>query len=114
MIKIDEITLNASIVRGDYGTITVQNNIRDFTDGDKVILTIKKSKNDEEVELQKEITTFNEDGTATIEFLAEDTSELEIGDYVYDINWLDGTKPHTFLNGEELPLFTIVKGATNG
>jgi hypothetical protein len=114
MININEVTLNACMIRGDYATINVKNNIRDFETGDLVYLTVKKTVNDE-VLFQVEVDTFNVDGTCTIEILPETTADLEPAIYTYDITWVDGDgNPNTLINSCDMPEFVIKKGATNG
>lgn len=116
MFKIDELTQDICMTRGDYGKIDITNNVRDFKTGDKVYLTLKKTITDEEYSMQIEVDTFNEDGTCTIEISPEDTAELEPSVYIYDIVWIDeDIHPTTFMEDCEIyPTFKIIKGVKNG
>lgn len=114
MIHIDPQTLNACIVRGDSGIITVRNNTRNFETGDKIYLTVKKGIN-EDVLFQIEVTSFNVDGTCTIDIKPEDTETVEPAEYLYDITWIDANgNTNTLINDCDIPTFTIKRGTTNG
>ena len=83
---------NISMVRGDSATITVRCAQQPFTEGDAVAMTVRESV-DSPVELRKDVTAFEYDGSAIIPILPEDTSSMGFGDYVYDIQLTrsDGT-----------------------
>lgn len=101
---------NILLTRGDSGVFELaikdaDEQAYDFS-GDTVIMTVKKACTDKTVVLQK---TF-EDGKVT--FAPEDTAELQMGDYVYDVQLThvedDETvvdtviTPHTFTVGAEV------------
>ena len=90
------------MTRGDSEGITVSCAQQPFEEGDKITLTMRKSKKDTTKVMQKDVTEFVE-GKALIEIAPSDTSNLEFGDYIYDIQMTraDGTvktivKPATF------------------
>ena len=86
--------LPRSLIRGDTDSFTVE--VLDATNpeiapvqvplvnGDKVYFTIKSSVADTAIKLQKVITVFNE-GKAEIFIAHEDTKDLNIKTYMYDI-----------------------------
>jgi hypothetical protein len=74
--------LNIAMTRGDSESITISCSIP-FTTGDAVYLTVRDSV-EGSIQLQKIITEF-ESGKAIIRFAPGDTSGLDFGDYVYDI-----------------------------
>ena len=80
---------NLSMIRGDSESIvlTLQEGEEksSFLEGDTLYLTVKERVISEEKTFQKVVTEFNEDGTATIEILPEDTKDVEFKTYVYDI-----------------------------
>lgn len=80
---------NISMIRGDSEVIKVSCRNESgvdfpFTEGDIVYFTVKRSVYTEEKILQKIVTEFTE-GAALITILPEDTRELKIGAYYYDI-----------------------------
>ena len=80
---------NISMIRGDTEAIKVSCRNESgvdvhFAEGDTVYFTVKKSTNIEGKTLQKVVTEFTE-GVALISIFPEDTRELRIGDYYYDI-----------------------------
>ena len=79
-----------SMVRGDSESITVRCSMG-FNAGDQVIFTMREDV-DSPIALQKVVDSFP-DGEAVIAINHEDTSGLDFGDYVYDIQWTraDGT-----------------------
>lgn len=79
-----------SMVRGDSESITVRCSMG-FNAGDQVIFTMREDV-DSPIALQKVVTDFPV-GEAVIGIYPEDTSGLDFGDYVYDIQWTraDGT-----------------------
>ena len=115
MIAINQVNLNASIIRGDSGIITVSNSTRHFETGDTVTLTVKKSLADVIPLISKEVISFNVDGTCTIEIEPNDTKDLDCGTYYYDINWIDENDvTNTLVKDTKTPTFEIKLGATNG
>lgn len=87
---------NIEMTRGDSDSITVsctKDGIsHDFTAGDIVYFTVKKSIYDSVKVIQKIITEFA-DGKAVIPILPADTRDLSFSTYVYDvqINFFDGS-----------------------
>lgn len=77
-----------TMIRGDteafYVSCKENGATRSFIAGDKVYFTVKKYASSSEIILQKIIDSFT-DGKALIEISPENTSELEIAEYVYDI-----------------------------
>ena len=93
---------NIRMVRGDSEAITVSCEQMPFKAGDKVTLTVRKSRMNSLLIMQKDVTDFVE-GKAVIEIEPSDTSHLVFGDYIYDIQMIraDGTvktiiRPATF------------------
>ncbi|MES1922910.1 hypothetical protein MHBO_004439 [Bonamia ostreae] len=87
-----------TIIKGDSEAFKVSvmdketQTLRPFIDGDKIYFTIKKRINTAEKILQKVITTFDE-GIAVVELTPEDTANILVDDYIYDIqvNFANGT-----------------------
>lgn len=80
-----------TMTRGDSESITVKmknpdGTVHPFVDGDVIELTVRK-KPLSEIAFHKTITKFDEDGSANISIDPTDTSSLEFGKYVYDIQW---------------------------
>lgn len=75
---------NITMTRGDSESITVSCEQEPFAEGDKVTLTVRVSRDDTRKLMQKDVTTFP-DGKALICIDPEDTSSLEFGTYIYDI-----------------------------
>lgn len=78
-----------TMTRGDSETITVNMRNRDgeqvsFVDGDIIYMTVKDNLKTDEKIFQKMITEFT-DGKADIDILPEDTSDIRVKSYVYDI-----------------------------
>ena len=93
---------NIKMTRGDSEAITVSCEQQPFVEGDKITITVRKSKKDTTKVMQKDVTEFVE-GKALISIEPSDTSSLAFGDYIYDIQITraDGTvktiiKPATF------------------
>ena len=90
MLKFDNETKKISMIVKDTGSLTV--NIDNYTlnEGDEVVLTVNKTREDEHPLIQKRVSVFN-DGQAIIQFTVEDTN-VQPGDYLYDIqvNGADG------------------------
>lgn len=92
IIPISEDEVNLKMTRGDseYFTISKYQSLEGvetqqlFLPGDSVTLTVKEYIGAEEATLSKEVTVFI-DGKAPFEFLPSDTNDLEVGEYVYDV-----------------------------
>lgn len=106
---------NISMIRGDSESINVycedaKGNSMPFVEGDMVYFTVKKSTNTEEKTLQKIITEFADNvtitkmvngvpttkiinGVAILDILPQDTKQLKVSGYYYDIqvNKANGT-----------------------
>jgi len=82
---------NISMTRGDSESITVRCS-EPFAAGDTVTMTVREDV-ESEIVLQKNATSFDENGAAVLAIEPGDTEGLEFGDYVYDIQirWADGT-----------------------
>ena len=81
--------VNLTMMRGDTETFSItlrdtKGQPVDFKDGDKIYFTVKTRAMREEKAVQKVIEEYNKN-LALIEIEAEDTRELEPGNYVYDI-----------------------------
>lgn len=124
MIKFNNITLDAEMVLGDTGTFSLTPKLDGntyLTEGDIVYFTVKPRKKvidpntgqPVDVEpirpLSKEVTEFV-DGTVTIPIEPSDTSSLDAGTYIYDIQVVreDGTVDTLTPNGQAY--FTLKKG----
>lgn len=122
MIKFNNVTLDAEMVLGDTGTFSLTPKLDGETylsDGDIVYFTVKRRKKivdpntgqpvDAEPVLTQTITEFV-DGTVTIPIEPSDTSSLEAGTYIYDIQVVrgDGTVDTLTPNGQAY--FTLKKG----
>lgn len=83
------------MTRGDSESIGVHLNGYTLAEGDKVEMTVRQSLRGE-VLLHKTVTEF-QDNTALISILPEDTSELEFGSYVYDIQLTFGGSVKTIV-----------------
>ena len=84
---------NLTMIRGDSESITLllkkDGEIIPFNQGDTVYFTVKQSPNTDKIMMQKIITTFDEDGSCTIEINPDDTKNFSFRDYVYDIQLND-------------------------
>lgn len=91
MLVIDKDTHNIKIIAKDTGDFAFELDNYFLADGDEVVFTVAEELENEQFVLQKKITEFNPDGTATIRLTSEDTN-LPIGTYLYDIqiNAADG------------------------
>lgn len=112
-IKMNPITLDAELVRGDTGTFsfTLTINEKEFlTDEDRVWFTLKKIKG-ESIILQKEIKEFP-NGVVTIPIPPSDTANLEPGNYIYDLKLYrkDGNVDTLLPNGKPHAYFALKKG----
>lgn len=92
---------NIEFVRGDTFTFTIKLNGFEGTIA-SVYMSCKKYITDVEYQFQKEIgdgITINQDGTITFRVAPEDTTNLDIGDYIYDVQI-----------GISSDIFTVLKG----
>lgn len=106
-MELDGFHADIVFTRGDSQSITIHSQSLDFSDGDKLELTIRYSPKRKEVLLHKSI-SLAEDPAVFI-FRPVDTNDLSFGKYVYDIQWTksDGTvttliKPSVFCLSEEV------------
>lgn len=102
-----------NLTRGDSDSIEIVMQDEDgaqinFTTGDTVYFTVKTDDSTATKILQKVITSFT-DGKAVINIVPSDTSSLQYGAYLYDIQWnrADGTvttiiTPSLFVVGPEV------------
>lgn len=103
---------NIQMIRGDSEAIGLEfvdkdGNPVNFNEGDVIYFTVKRTVNTERIAIQKKKKDL-EGNKVEIEIKPSDTSELEFGKYVYDIqyNKADGTvktiiPPSEFvINGE--------------
>lgn len=94
------------MTRGDSESIGVKVNGYTLTSGDKVEFTLRRSIGGCAV-LHKEVNEFS-DNTAFISISPDDTSRLQFGKYVYDIQLTYGgsvktiVTPSAFVIGEEV------------
>lgn len=100
---------NISMTRGDSETITVSCKDRPFVTGDVIAFTVRKSAKNQIKNIEKKVTTFDENGKAIIEIKPEDTASMDFSSYKYDIQLTaaDGTvatiiKPANFTLTEEV------------
>lgn len=96
-----------TMTRGDSESITVKmknpdGTVHPFVEGDVIELTVRK-KPLSGVAFHKIVAEFDEDGSAIIPIVPTDTSSLEFGKYIYDIQWTNS-------NGD---VKTIVKPVKN-
>ena len=77
---------NLRMTEGDYGiALPIVIKGADMGEGDAVLFTIKDKRNGDTV-LSKTITTI-ESNTANLQLTAQDTALLEIGTYLYSLDW---------------------------
>lgn len=90
MLRFDSDSHKITMVVKDTGTLTLRISNYTLDDGDEVILSIDKERENKNPLIQKRITQFT-DGKATIILTKEDT-DVKPGDYYYDIqvNTADG------------------------
>lgn len=84
MISIDNDTNKISIIKKDTAALSVALDNYFLTDGDKVTFTVANAVEQEEPLLQIVVTEFTDEGGAVISLSSQDT-DLEIGEYLYDI-----------------------------
>lgn len=113
-IEIDKRSMKMSLIIGDTGTfafnVTNAENNFELGEGDKVIFTIKKTKDSEPL-IEKTITEF-EDGYCIVPLLPSDTSNLEKATYIYDIKLIreDGNIDTLLPNNKESAPFILKRG----
>lgn len=110
MFDLDKDTGTITFIKKDTASFTVSLDNHELTDGDVVLFTVAPNLEMEEPSLQKRIEEFNEDGSATINILANDTRDMEIGTYLYDVqvNLADG-RVDTFIGPNK---FKLLGGVT--
>lgn len=97
MFSIDKTFNRIYLTRGDNAQMTINiidkdGNPRPIYEDDSVILTVRKSASDTEKMLEK--VTHNQ----MIDFLPEDTNQLQFGRYIYDIELITfGGKHYTII-----------------
>lgn len=90
------------MTRGDTDDLTVYCKHKEFTDGDLLELTIRKTTSSKHVVLHKAVTDFSEKpGKVVFHFEPEDTQSIPCGKYSYDVQ-------ATF---QDLGVKTIIKPA---
>ena len=86
MWKVDNQNLAISMAEGDYGVaLPIVIKGADMGEGDAVLFTIKDRSNGDTV-LSKTITTIVSN-TANLQLTSADTALLEIGTYLYSLDW---------------------------
>lgn len=111
MLRIkNDLTIN--MFKGDTGSLTLKiaknGAPYDFVLGDKICFLVKKTLTQEDYDIYKEITTFD-DGAATITILPEDSEELVVGPYFYSLKYIDsGGIVNTLV--EEVEKFILLQG----
>ena len=90
MLKWDVDTKKISMVVKDTGSLTVIVENYVLNEGDEVVFTVSKTRENKHPLIQKKVRVFG-DGQAIIQLSSEDT-DVEPGDYLYDIqvNCADG------------------------
>lgn len=113
MIRINPQTLDAEMVRGDTGTFSVAPKINGeyvLENGDHIWFTLRKIK-DNRILIQKDITEF-ENGIAEIVIEPNDTVNMELGNYIYDLKMIreDGTVDSLIPGGRDTAYFSLKRG----
>lgn len=113
MIRINPNTLDAEMVRGNTGSFSVRPTINGDTvlkEGDHLYFTLRKIK-DNRILIQKDITEF-EDGRADIILSPSDTTNLEIGNYIYDLVMVrsDGNVDSLIPGSKDTAYFSVKRG----
>lgn len=90
MLKFDNDTKKISMIVKDTGSLTVNVENYVLNEGDEVVFTVNKTREDEHPLIQKRVQVFD-DGKAVIQLSVSDTN-VQPGDYLYDIqvNGADG------------------------
>ena len=107
------------MVKRDTGPIAIRPKIKGtdeylLTDGATLYFTLRKLQ-DSSIILKKEATEF-EDGIGVITIETEDTQDLDVGTYVYDLVMIraDGTRDTLIPEGRDSLYFVIKKGVKQG
>lgn len=113
MIRINPQTLDAEMVRGDTGTFSVAPKINGeyvLENGDHIWFTLRKIK-DNRILIQKDITEF-ENGIAEVVIEPNDTVNMELGNYIYDLKMIrgDGTVDSLIPGGRDTAYFSLKRG----
>ena len=83
-MDINPYTYEAKMVRGDSETISLKCPEEPFVSGDMIEFSVRKNIKKDRL-IHKVVTEFDEEGKAFIEIEPEDTSSLDFGSYMYDI-----------------------------
>lgn len=115
-IRINPTTLDAEMVRGNTGTFSVRPKINGeiaLKDGDYLYFTVRRIKAlaNEAPIITKTISTF-EDGRADIVITPEDTKNLDLGNYIYDLvmERSDGSIDSLIPGGRDTAYFCLKRG----
>lgn len=114
MLRIDNRTLEMSMVQGDTGPFTVGINNVTLSDGDIINFSVKSDLSPATpYSIQKEISSFNTDGKAEVIIEPDDTKNLDIGQYYYDIEWTTSSGEVNTLMPNGYASFVLKVGVTN-
>lgn len=83
-MRVQENSNGIYLTRGDSATLYVSVDGLSLASGDIVEMTVRKWVDDPEKKIYKKVTSFSS-GKATIKLNPADTSNLEFGKYVYDV-----------------------------
>lgn len=100
---------NLSMTRGDSESISVTISGYDIQTGDFLEMTVRQ-RHASPVVLYKKVTEFSEN-KALISIMPEETSDLSIGDYVYDLQLTFGGAVKTIVKPSK---FTLEEEVTYG
>lgn len=107
------------MIKRDTGPISVRPKVKGsgdylLTDGATLYFTLRKLK-DEQIIMTKSTTEF-EDGIGSIILESSDTSDIEIGTYIYDLVVVraDGTRDTLIPQGRSSLYFVIKEGVKQG
>ena len=112
--------MDIEIIRRDTGPISVRPKVKGtrdeylLTDGATLYFTLRKLK-DRQIVLSKTATEF-EDGIGSIVLESEDTANLDLGTYIYDLVVIraDGTRDTLIPQGKGSLYFVIKEGVKQG
>lgn len=114
MLRIDNRTLEMSMVQGDTGPFTVGINNTKLEDGDIINFSVKSSLSpNTPYSIQKKVSSFNANGKAEIIIEPDDTKDLDIGEYYYDIEWTTSSGEVNTLMPNGYASFVLKVGVTN-
>ena len=114
MIKIDSKSLDIFLVQGDTGPFTIGIKNYELKEGDIINFSVKADLNPETpYSIHKSVSSFIEGGKAEIIINPEDTIDLDLGKYYYDIEWttVDGQVNTVIPCGSAE--FRLLPGVTN-